>query len=580
MAANYHLANIRALLTAGFTPDELRRFCYDTPEFRAVYDQLAPETGKAKIIDLLLEHAERKGQLNTLLAWAKTESPAQYAAHEPYFFPSSTDRRPPTTNRRAETSPPSSLPALHSPASSPPQPLQPSNLPTSNPSPRPLRVFLCHASTDKPAVRDLYQRLSQEGFIQPWLDEEDLVPGQDWQLEIPKAVRTSDVVLVCLSPQSITKAGYVQKEIKFALDVADEQPEGTIFLIPIRLEACDVPERLQRWHWANLFEARGYERLLRALKRRAEAVSSVIPSASEESSPPAAQKSAEVITPPPPPEEPPARRETPHFVRSDMSDPAPIPPDLVTIMYPIHLELVRVPAGEFFMGSDPAKDKDAQQDEQPQHRVYVSEFFMGKYPVTNEQYAVFVKTTKYQVPGHWEKGKIPAGKGDHPVVRVSWDDAVAFCEWLSRESGRVFRLPTEAEWEKAARGTDGRIYPWGNQWDKTKLNSKEGGAGDTTPVGRYSPDGDSPYGAADMAGNVWEWCADRYDKKAYEQRVKTVVKDPTGPSKGDYRVLRGGAFLNGASWARCAARFGDYRLYWFRDLGLRVVGGGPFPSDL
>ena len=114
------------------------------------------------------------------------------------------------------------------------------------------------------------------------------------------------------------------------------------------------------------------------------------------------------------------------------------------------------------MGSDPKVDKDATADEQPQHRLYLPEFYIGKYPVTNEQYAAFVKTGRQGAPEHWEKGEIPAGKGDHPVVNVSWQDAVAFCRWLSRESGKTIRLPTEAEWEKAARGSDGRIYPWGN----------------------------------------------------------------------------------------------------------------------
>ena len=131
-----------------------------------------------------------------------------------------------------------------------------------------LRVFLCHSSGDKPAVRTLYHRLHAEG-VAPWLDEEDLLPGQDWQQEIPKAVRLADVVIVCLSRQSITKAGYVQKEIKYALDVAAEQPEGTIFVIPLKLEECDVPEQLRRWHWVNVFEERGYERLRRALQARA-----------------------------------------------------------------------------------------------------------------------------------------------------------------------------------------------------------------------------------------------------------------------------------------------------------------------
>ena len=130
------------------------------------------------------------------------------------------------------------------------------------------RPFLCHASADKPAVRALYRRLRDHGF-DPWLDEENLVPGQDWQLEISKAVRSADVVLVCLSRLSASKEGFVQKEIKFALDAADEKPEGVVFIIPARLEDCEVPERLKRWQWVNLFEREGYNKLLRALSLQA-----------------------------------------------------------------------------------------------------------------------------------------------------------------------------------------------------------------------------------------------------------------------------------------------------------------------
>jgi hypothetical protein len=136
-------------------------------------------------------------------------------------------------------------------------------------SSRTLRIFLCHASNDKPPVRDLYRRLKADGFA-PWLDEEDLLPGQTWRNEISRAVRISDVVLVCLSQQSVNKTGYVQKEIKFALDVADEQPEGAIFLIPLRLEQCEVPDRLSHLQWVNLYEEGGYAHLLRSLRQRAE----------------------------------------------------------------------------------------------------------------------------------------------------------------------------------------------------------------------------------------------------------------------------------------------------------------------
>lgn len=138
-----------------------------------------------------------------------------------------------------------------------------------------LKVFLCHASSDKAEVLNLYSRLTSDG-IDAWLDKEKLIPGQNWQIEIPKAVRNTDVVIVCLSAQSVNKDGFVQKEIKIALDAADEKPEGTIFIIPARLENCDVPERISQFHWVDLFSEDGYERLLKALQIRAGSLNKII----------------------------------------------------------------------------------------------------------------------------------------------------------------------------------------------------------------------------------------------------------------------------------------------------------------
>lgn len=125
-----------------------------------------------------------------------------------------------------------------------------------------LHVFLCHASEDKSAIRKLYSELRAAGFA-PWLDEEHLLPGEDFDLRIRQAVRTSDVVLVCLSNKTVTKSGYIQKELRYALDIADEQPEGSVFIIPVRLEQCSVPERLCKWQWVDLFTKDGHGQLLR-----------------------------------------------------------------------------------------------------------------------------------------------------------------------------------------------------------------------------------------------------------------------------------------------------------------------------
>jgi len=132
---------------------------------------------------------------------------------------------------------------------------------------------------------------------------------------------------------------------------------------------------------------------------------------------------------------------------------------------PFEPEMILIPAGEFLMGSDPSVDKDTIVDEQPQHHLYLPDFYIAKTPTTNAQYAAFVLSADHEALSHWEDRRPLQGQEDHFVVNVSWYDAVAYCNWLSDVTGKAYRLPSEAEWEKAARGTDGRIYPWGNEYD-------------------------------------------------------------------------------------------------------------------
>jgi formylglycine-generating enzyme required for sulfatase activity len=229
-------------------------------------------------------------------------------------------------------------------------------------------------------------------------------------------------------------------------------------------------------------------------------------------------------------------------------------------------QIVRIPAGNFLMGTTPEQaqqvlketknDKGWQERlswEQPQHAVELSEYSIGKYPVTNREYQIFVKEAGYKPPQGWDDNQYPSEKGDHPVVNVSWDDAQEYCKWLGSKTNKTYRLPTEAEWEKAARGTDGRVYPWGNEFEPKKCNMSESGIGDTSPVGQFSPQGDSPYGCVDMAGNAWEWCADWFKEDEYKNR-KDGAENPAGPKDGSYRVLRGGSFGNSRRNVRCASR--------------------------
>jgi formylglycine-generating enzyme required for sulfatase activity len=179
-------------------------------------------------------------------------------------------------------------------------------------------------------------------------------------------------------------------------------------------------------------------------------------------------------------------------------------PTILELSQPFEPEMILIPAGEFLMGSDPSVDKDAWYSEQPQHTLYLPDYYLAETPVTNAQYAAFVQATDHTPPEHWVGGEPPEGKKDHPVVNVSWHDAMAYCRWLAGVTGKPYCLPSEAQWEKGARGSDGRIYPWGNQWDAERCNSWEGGKRDSTSVWAY-PQGASPYGLLDMAGNVFEW---------------------------------------------------------------------------
>jgi formylglycine-generating enzyme required for sulfatase activity len=200
-------------------------------------------------------------------------------------------------------------------------------------------------------------------------------------------------------------------------------------------------------------------------------------------------------------------------------------------------EMVLVPAGEFWMGSD------NRGDESPRHRVYLDGFYIDKVPVTNALYERFMRATSRQQPWYWTDRKFNGPT--QPVVGVSWHDADAYCRWAGK------RLLTEAEWEKAARGTDGREYPWGDQWDPSRANSLESKLDRTTTVGSY-PSGASPYGALDMAGNVWQWVADWYDKDYYQ---RSPARNPTGPESGQPRVLRGGSWGYNPVDLRSAYRF-------------------------
>ncbi|MCX6033055.1 MAG: SUMF1/EgtB/PvdO family nonheme iron enzyme [Chloroflexi bacterium] len=237
--------------------------------------------------------------------------------------------------------------------------------------------------------------------------------------------------------------------------------------------------------------------------------------------------------------------------------PTPSRPAEPKVRGPLDFDWVTIPAGEFLMGSDRRKDASASDNELPQHRVYLPAYRIARTPVTVAQFVAFVRAADYRTTAERQKSDYcwyqPHGRGSaigrdklrHPVTQVSWEDALAFCRWAG------VRLPTEPEWEKAARGADGRIWPWGNELpDRSRCNFGNN-VGDTTPVGQYSPRGDSHYGCADMIGNVWEWTSSWHAKYPYNSKDGREALDG---GRGTYRVVRGGSWYGDLRYARCAYR--------------------------
>jgi formylglycine-generating enzyme required for sulfatase activity len=265
--------------------------------------------------------------------------------------------------------------------------------------------------------------------------------------------------------------------------------------------------------------------------------------------------------------------------------------------------MVYVPAGTFTMG-----------EKESEHRVYLDAYFIGKYEVTNAEWRVFTELASFgPLPKHWKDGKIPAGKENHPVVYVSWEDAQKYCEFVRRLTKRDVRLPTEAQWEKAARGPEDYKYPWGNEWDKNLCNNgyllaqfgfepnDEGddwqkkwaewqktekgkeiiaSGGTTMPVGSF-PKGKCFYGCYDMAGNVYEWCADWYMTNYF--KLKDAKRNPEGPSEEEAeeknfsgkkmkaRLLRGGSWSYNSGNCRTVSRLCYCPSFRGNYYGFRVV---------
>ncbi|MDY7047462.1 MAG: SUMF1/EgtB/PvdO family nonheme iron enzyme [Microcystis panniformis WG22] len=461
-----------------------------------------------------------------------------------------------------------------------------------------IQIFLAHASEDKPAVLALHERLKQAGY-KPWLDKKDLIPGQNWRSVIPKAIADSQLFIACLSQRSIAKQGFVQREFKMALNQYADRPPNSIYLIPLRLDECEIPDlrqeeyglNLRDLHWLDYWEEDGFEQLERAITYQFKLES-------EEPKQP-------VIVP----EEP----KQPVIVPEELKKPVIVTPPLSVFNFEIvgvnakgeqikkeskqsqyfsedlgngiTLEMVAIPGGTFLMGTEDEEIErlvkkfnwEGFRRERPQHQVTVPPFFIGKYPITQAQWRAIAATAKIDIDLETNPSKF---KGDElPVENANWYQATEFCKRLSRKTKQEYRLPSEAEWEYACRAGTTTLFYFGEtikgelaNYDASKTYTDEPKGEyrqQTTPVGQFPP---NAFGLYDMHGNVWEWCADTW----HDNYDSAPTDGSAWIENGDDNrsLLRGGSWYVNPAYCRSAFRIYYYRRDGIHDIfGFRVVCG-------
>ena len=394
-------------------------------------------------------------------------------------------------------------------------------------------TFLSHAHADNALCARYAAALRARG-IDCWLDLDNAQKGYALSEDIERQLELRPAFLLMVTAAS-NDSHWVGLELSNYTALWADKPTHRLngverLILPVRLEDVPVPTRVRGFNWLDAVN-QPFEQVVDQIARAL-----AVPASQTQ---PAAQPLAQPATPAqtsPLPGEPaptPARLAALGFAARRVNG--------VEIILP---PLCDVPAGDFLMGSDPQQDKDAFDDEQPQYVIPLPHAFqIARHPVTVAEYTCFVRAGQPAPPDGtfrpitWDE---QLKRHDHPVVCVSWRDAVAYASWLAKTTGQPWRLPTEAEWEKAARwdaaNRHSRIYPWGDAFDKVRCNTSESGKGGTTPVGSY-PSGASPCGAQEMAGNVWEWTSSAFKSYPYDASDGRERADST-----DNRVLRGGSW--------------------------------------
>ncbi|MCZ8037564.1 MAG: SUMF1/EgtB/PvdO family nonheme iron enzyme [Microcystis sp. LE17-20A] len=440
-----------------------------------------------------------------------------------------------------------------------------------------IQIFLAHASEDKPAVLALHERLKQAGY-KPWLDEKDLIPGQIWRDEIPKAIKASQIFLACLSAKSANKQGYIQRELRIALDTLGEMLPGTIFFIPMRLEECEIPDlrsaevglKLRDIHRLDYWEEDGFEQLERAITHQFKLEP-------EEPKQPLSIFNFEVVGVNAKGEQINKESKQSQYFREDLGK-------------GITLEMVAIPGGTFLMGTEDEEIErlvkkfnwEGFRRERPQHEVTVPPFFMGKYPITQAQWKAIASRTDLKVkqdldfkPAYF---KDRPDSDRRPVEQVNWYDAIEFCARLSKLTVREYRLPSEAEWEYACRAGTTTPFYFGEtitgelaNYNASNTYADEPNGeyrNETTPVGQFPP---NAFGLYDMHGNVREWCADTWHDNYDGAPTDGSVWRENG--NDNRSPLRGGSWGYNPTYCRSAIRYDYYfrRVNRINNYGFRVV---------
>ncbi len=384
----------------------------------------------------------------------------------------------------------------------------------------PRQIFISHATADSDFAHRLAADLRRDGF-DIWIAPESIRPGEQWVRAISRGLEESGIMVLVVTPAAAASP-WVEMETNVAIEL--ERSKEAAF-IPLLREKGRYPGLWRAYQWVMMDGdytvglAALRERLSdKPIDRAGKNISSVkeghdfgtfLRGATGKASDVLPEELHKNVT------------ATPESIIKDTNYLKDIKPPDRRIHEKTGIELVRVLAGPFLYGDDKRK-------------IGLPEFWIGRAPVTNAQYKRFVDATEYDAPLGWINKSPLTDELNHPVVYVNWHDAKAFCDWAG------LALPTEEQWEKAARGTDGREWPWGDEPPTLKHCNFGENIGTTTAAGSYSPLGDSPYGCADMAGNVWEWTESLHTKGQ------------------DWRVLKGGSLGDGAESCRCALGYRDY----------------------